>query len=178
MIVVLGLYGFASRADAEPDRGHLVLAARVGIQATVMISDDDSPQGSGPLVDLEAGWRFNRWLSAGLFVAYSSMQDSVIDPFDPMTTYDLDARFFDAGPRIQFHYEGAFAGIGVGLVRNRETWDGSVSWSSGTISELHVGFTFPKLDRYAIQLVAMLTSSALEYDAQIHSMRFAAGVQF
>jgi hypothetical protein len=77
---------------------------------------------------------------------------------------------------MQLHYRGAFAGIGVGVLRYRESTGGMADWYAGTVSEIHAGYTFPKGDRLALEVLASVSIAEIEF-GRIVGLRLVAGVR-
>jgi outer membrane protein with beta-barrel domain len=158
--------------------GHPEFAVRGGIHSTEMAFDDDAPAGKGPIVDGEGGWRFNDWLSVDVWSAYAYLHDTINDPFSSAKKYDIHDHMLEVGARLSFHVHGAFGGMGLGRLEYRETADnGMTRWWGGTIAELHAGYTFPKIDRFAFEILASASLAEVQYDGKVGTVRLVAGVR-
>jgi hypothetical protein len=158
--------------------GHPEFAVRGGVHSTDMVFDDDAPAGKGPIIDVEADWRFKDWLSIGAWGSWAYLRDTIYDPFSSAKMYDMRDHMFELGARLNFHVAGAFAGFGIGTLRYRETTDGQyATWYGGTTAEVHVGYTFPKVDRFAFEVLASVSSAELDYDNKLDMVRVVAGVR-
>jgi len=181
--IVSGMWVGHAGADSEtatPPLRPFEAAVRVGFQSTTITADDDAPAGSGLVAELEAGVRVARWLSFDLFGAYSSIDDTINNPFPlemPATSRD-HVRFLDLGVRATLHAGGAFGGVGLGVDHFHESLGDS--GDNYRMRELHVGYTFAAFHGVAPQLAAMLTQTfaqnASTYD--IGSVRVVVGAQF
>jgi hypothetical protein len=190
LVLVISVPMLASaQPGSEPapeQKSHAVYSIRIGVQSTQFVLNDtnpivradDPPEGMGPLVDIEAGWRVNPRLSFLAFVVYSSIHDSDIqDPYARPVTYDVHDHLFDLGWRGRLHFADAFCGLGLGLQQYRESGYGAPFWDGGVFAELHAGYTFPKLGRWSPQIVVSAFYAPVKLDS-LQSLRLAIGGQF
>ena len=183
--IVCGMRPGQAAADSEMATSPLKpfeAAVRVGFQSTTITADDDAPAGGGLVAELEAGVRVTRWLSLDVFGAYSSIDDTIRNPFpgEMPATSDEHVRFLDLGVRASLHIGGAFGGVGLGVDHFRQS-DATGEWGDNyRMGELHVGYAFPAFHGVAPQLAAMLTKTfadnASTYD--IGSVRVVVGAGF
>ena len=151
-------------------------AARVGLAVVRISNFDDAPsQGTVPFFEGEAGVRVIPRLTIAAFADYFSFQDRT-------GQFDDDRRFYDLGARLHFHINVAFFGLGLGYENERKTSIGvpplvSVSklTPTGTIYELHSGFTVPLGGHAGIQMLAIASYSSESLG--MVSIRAAIGVQ-
>jgi len=181
LLVVMVCVG-AGRASADP-LGRLELGARFGAQWTSLYRGDSEPEEWGPLVDVNVGWKLAPWFSLGLYGSYASFRDTERDPFDYATTYARSFRILEVGPRASFHYQGVIGGFDLArhstTITDRES--GRSGTSSGTVVGIHLGYTFPRIDRLggiAFQVLVMATRGSTDAaDDALRTRRIAVGFE-
>ena len=173
------LFTALGRADADPERA-FELGARLGFQSTSLNFSDDAAQGIGPWVDVSAGTYFKPWLTASLCGAYSSIHDTVEDPFSTKTHEDT-VRFVDVGARVLLRHRSVLAGLGLAW-QNVFTSGGNGSFhDSGRLTTLHVGYTFARMHALgggAIQVMGIAGTATTPGGHSITTLRLGAGIEF
>ena len=75
----------------------------------LVVNGPSNVPSSGPLVELEVGWRFERRASLGVFVAYVPSSATYIGQ------YELHHDEVDAGVRARLHFGRASVAVGMGV---------------------------------------------------------------
>ena len=185
--VTVGMLVAASRvASAEPEAtprspSPFHVAARVGVHTIATYATDDSPSGSGPWVDLEAGYRVTDRFIASAFVDYMYFRDPhIADPFTT-TVYSAREDIIEIGARGTLRVgHGWQLGLGLGTVRERIAVHGSQPfWHGLKLVELVGGYTFASHRGCSFQVLGVVSYAFEDLGSdELRSARLGLGLQF
>ena len=126
--------------DDAPFSPRFHFAVRTGVTANmVMAAQDFEPDGAGPYLELEAGYRWERAWSASAFGSYTRFSGEVpATQVGFLTVYDS---LYDAGVRIARHHFRWWVGGGLGYERdNNVAYEGMKTAHELGLVEENIGY--------------------------------------
>jgi hypothetical protein len=144
--------------DVSPFAPHASWAVRAGVEALTADGHGElGPTGSGPHVDVEVAYRFERAWSIAAFGRYRYIVDDFVPvsnptPVDVMIT-SIHDQFIGGGARLDRHAGAVWFGGGLGGdYEHMRGYTGVVTHALRTV-EVHVGYAFwhtPYVDVHAM----------------------------
>jgi hypothetical protein len=171
--------------DRTPFAPHVEAALRAGYSATAIVSGRAQASGTGPYVELEAGYRFSRAWSLAAFASFTRFEDPNVEvivrtPIAVGAMWDVHETLYDAGARFHGHSGSFVFGAGLGLtLHDAAGVDHTSAWETLRLVELDAAYTLAKTRQFAAQLMVVVDDSGplLDPTGQVISARLAIGIQ-
>jgi hypothetical protein len=166
--------------DDAPFSPRFHAALRTGFAANMVMSQNDfEPDGSGPFVELEAGYRWERAWSASLFGSFTRFSGLVpvfyTPPIPPSSIIVRDS-LYAGGARVARHHFRWWFGGGVGYERDNNTNQGmAVPHDLGIVEEF-VGYRLATASVVDAELM-VLADEAFGDGREVISVRAGIGLR-